>query len=87
MKRIRQILSTLEGRLIGLFVLTSFIIFFANVMLFSSLNTAMNQIDQVFSSNVDILQVQTYLNDTQAELTNYLNTNSSAAVQQYALGD
>lgn len=83
MKRIRQILSTLEGRLIGLFVLTSFIIFFANVMLFSSLNTAMNQIDQVFSSNVDILQVQTYLNDTQAELTNYLNTNSSAALQNF----
>ena len=82
MKRIRHFLSTLEGRLTGLFILTSSVIFIANVMLFSSLNSAMNQIDQVFSSNVQIIQVQTYLNDIQAELTSYLNTNSSAALQK-----
>lgn len=41
MKRIRHFLSTLEGRLTGLFILTSSVIFIANVMLFSSLNSAM----------------------------------------------
>lgn len=83
MSRISSLFSTLEGRLTGLFVLTSAVVFAANLLLFSSLNQAIDQIDQVYASNVQISSVQSDVNRIQNRMTEYLNTNSSAALQNF----
>ena len=83
MSSISSLFSSLEGKLAGLFFLTSAVVFAANLLLFSSLNQAIDQIDQVYASNVQISSVQSDVNRIQNRMTEYLNTNSSAALQNF----
>lgn len=82
-RSIRHFFSTLEGRLTAVFSTTCAVIFIANLFLFSNINQAVDRIDQVFSSNVQISEVQSALSSTQIEMTNYLDTSSTTALQNF----
>lgn len=75
--------GTLEGKLILTFLLTSTLIFLVNIFLFININNAINRIDRVYSSNVQISALSDALDSVQNDLTAYLNTKSTESLGSF----
>ncbi len=74
---------SLEKKLTLTFLLTSGIIFIVNIILFLNINRAVDRIDEVYESNVEITELATALDQVQSDLTDYLQTKSSEALRNY----
>ncbi len=74
---------SLQKKLTLTFLLTSLLIFAVNLFLFLNLNQAINRIDEVYDSNMQISELSSSLENVHMELTNYLNTKSTTSLASF----
>ncbi len=74
---------SLRTKLILAFLLTSALIFAVNLFLFLNINRAINRIDAVYDSNMEITELSASLSNVHTKLTDYLNTKSTAALGDF----
>lgn len=73
---------SLQRKLLITFVTSSLIILAVNAFLFININSVINRMDRVYSSNLSLNKLSESLDSIQYYMTDYLNTKSN-----YALGD
>lgn len=74
---------TLQAKLVTVFIVTSAILFLVNMFMFYNVNTIVSRLDQIYSSNLDLSQLESSLKGVQDNMTAYLNTKSTDAIKQY----
>ncbi len=74
---------SLQRKLTMTFLITSTLIFVVNLFLFMNINRAINRIDEVYDSNVQVSDLSSALGDVHTQLTEYLNTKSSASLGDF----
>ena len=73
----------IQTKLIFVFIVTSMIVFVVNVFVYMNLNQMISKIDEIYASNVSLNELADALSDVQTSMTDYLNTKSSDAIEQY----
>ncbi|MDD2973226.1 MAG: histidine kinase [Lachnospiraceae bacterium] len=74
---------TLQTKLILSFIATTIIIIVVNLFMYQSINLLVNRLDAIYLSNVRLNELEIALGDVQNSMTDYLNTKSSDAMEQY----
>lgn len=74
---------SIQTKLIMVFFFTSLVFFGMNLFMFLNINRVIRQIDQVYMSNVALNELGDALKHVQNDMTDYLNTKSSDAIQNY----
>ncbi len=74
---------SVQGRVLVTCIITSLIISAVNLYLFMNINAVIGRINRIYMSNVVINDIYTSLGDVQQALTEYLNTRSSDAMEEY----
>ncbi len=74
---------SVQGRIIVTCIITSLVISVINIYLFMNINAVIGRINRIYMSNVVINDIQSALEDVQSSLTEYLNTRSSDAMEEY----
>lgn len=82
LKSENRVLS-IQTKLIMVFVLTSLVFLGTNLFTFININNVIRQIDQVYMSNVAMNELSDALRRVQSDMTDYLNTKSSDAIENY----
>lgn len=75
--------ESIQFRLIGVFLLTCMVLLVVNIVLYQSMNRIIQRLDSVYATNVSLNELQELLDHTQDSLTEYLNTKSTDAMQDY----
>ncbi|MBO5551675.1 MAG: hypothetical protein J5966_06925 [Lachnospiraceae bacterium] len=75
--------STVQTNMVALTVVTSTIILTVNIVLFIFISRAINVINKVYSTNVEIGELSDSLNLVRGSMTEYLNTKSTDSMEQY----
>ena len=75
--------NSIQKKLILTVALTLGIILFVNLCIFNQISHMLTQVDSVFASNVEIVDLKEKLNLVQNRVYEYLNTKSSAALEDY----
>lgn len=73
----------IQTKLIFAFMLTTSIIFAVNYYLYVNMNRVIERVDSVYEGNTSLNELQSTLNRVQKDLTDYLNTGSSDAMEDY----
>lgn len=73
----------LQAKLVMVFIVTSAILLLVNIFMFYNVNTIVNQLDHIYSSNLDLNQLEETLKGVQDNMTDYLNTKSTDAIKEY----
>ena len=73
----------ISRKLVAVFLITSVIAMGVNLFIYINLNTAMDKINQVFSSNISLNELSNNLNEIHQGLTGYLETNGTDDLQLY----
>ena len=73
----------IQTRLLLVFLLTTVTIFTINISIYLNINQMVVRIDQVYSSNVILNELQSTLGRVQNCMTEYLNTTSSDSMENY----
>ena len=81
MKFYRQL--SIQTKLIGVFMITSFISFCVTMFMHVNINQALDVIDQVYTSNAQLNQVAEALEGIQLSVREYLDTKSTESLNQY----
>ena len=79
--------GSIRRRLITVFILSSSVIFFANVVMYYNINKSIGTIDQVYKSNVELNQLYAKLSIVQDNVYEFLNTRSSESLENYYRSD
>lgn len=79
--------GSIRRRLIMVFILSSSVIFFANVVMYYNINKSIGTIDQVYKSNVELNQLYAKLSIVQDNVYEFLNTRSSESLENYYRSD
>ena len=74
---------SIQSKLVCVFLCTSLVLFFVNIVIYININEMTAKIDKIYSSNVSINQLQEALDATQDNMAEYLNTKSSDAMEAY----
>ncbi len=74
---------TIQTKLIVTFVSTTLIILAVNLFMYFSINNMIVQLDMIYKSNITLNEVAEALTDVQTNMTDYLNTKSSDAMEDY----
>ena len=74
---------TIQTKLIFVFIITSIIVFIVNLFVYVNLNQMVSKIEEIYASNVNLNDLTEALSDVQLSMTDYLNTKSSDAIEQY----
>lgn len=74
---------SIQIKLIIAFLLISFIIITVNMAMYLNINSMIREIDEVYQSNVRLTELTESLARVQTNLTEYLNTKSSDAIDSY----
>lgn len=74
---------TIQAKLITVFTLTSLIILTVNIFMYLNINIMVNQLDQVYISNIRLNELVDALGNVQASMTDYLNTKTSDSIEDY----
>ena len=74
---------SIQTKLIMVFFITSLIFLSVNVFTFIDINNLIRQIDQVYMSNVVMNELSDALKQVQSDMTDYLNTKNSDAIENY----
>ena len=77
--------EAIQVKLIVVFLLTSFVLLVVNLVLYQSMNRIIHRLDNVYATNVSLNELQDILDHTHFSLTEYLNTKSTDAMQDYFL--
>ena len=77
--------QSIQVKLIVVFLLTSFVLLVVNLVLYQSMNRIIHRLDNVYATNVSLNELQDILDHTHFSLTEYLNTKSTDAMQDYFL--
>ncbi|QNU68848.1 histidine kinase [Ruminiclostridium herbifermentans] len=75
--------STIQGKLITVFITTSLIILTVNMFMYFNVNTMVNQLEQVYYGNIRLNELVDTLEDMHVSLTDYLNTKTSDSINDY----
>lgn len=75
--------KSIRSRIILLFVSIFVLIFIVNAYLYYNLNGAISRIDNVYSSNIKLNDLNKNLDNIQAQLYEYLNTKNTEALENY----
>ena len=73
----------ISRKLVAVFLITSVIAMGVNLFIYINLNTAMDKINQVFSSNISLNELSNNLNEIHQGLTGYLETKGTDDLQLY----
>lgn len=74
---------TLQTKLILAFISTTVIILVVNLFMYQNINLLVNQLDAIYMSNVRLNELEGALSDVQNSMTDYLNTKTSDAMEEY----
>ncbi len=75
--------GSIRRRLIMVFILSSSVIFFANLFMYYNINKSIGTIDQVYKSNVELNKLYDKLKEVQDNVYEYLNTRSTESLENY----
>lgn len=78
---------TMREKLTFVFVCTSIIALAVNLFMYFTINRTIEQIDKVYSSNVNLGELADSLTDVQNNMYSYLNTKSSTALEAYYVAE
>ncbi|HKM04446.1 MAG TPA: histidine kinase [Lachnospiraceae bacterium] len=74
---------TIQTKLMLTFVSTTVIILAVNLFMYFSINNMIKQLDMIYKSNIVLNELAEALVDVQTNMTDYLNTKSSDAMEEY----
>ncbi|MEN6340222.1 MAG: histidine kinase [Clostridiaceae bacterium] len=77
----------LRTKLVMVFAITMLMVGFVNVYMHISINRVVSNIDKVYASNISLNQLMDTLDDVQTNMFRYLNTKSTAALNDYYLSE
>lgn len=77
----------LRTKLVLVFAFTMFMVAFVNIYMHVSINNVVGTIDKVYASNISLNQLMGTLDDVQTNMFRYLNTKSTAALNDYYLSE
>lgn len=75
--------GSIRRRLIMVFILSSAVIFIANIIMYYNINKSIGTIDEVYKSNVELNKLYDKLANVQDNVYEYLNTRSSESLENY----
>lgn len=75
--------GSIRLRLILVFVFTTAVVFFANMIMYFNINKSLSTIDAVYVSNVELYELLDGITNVQDYLYEYLNTKSTEALENY----
>lgn len=73
----------LRTKLIVVYCITTFLILSVNLFMYSNINTMLHRLDQIYVSNINLNELSDSLNSVQSDMTNYLNTKTTDAMDGY----
>ena len=79
----RVLRTTLQTKLLLGFVATTVIILLVNVYMYYNINQMVTQLDEIYLSNVNLNELTESLREVQDNMTDYLNTKTSDAMEEY----
>lgn len=74
---------TLQTKLLLAFIATTIIILMVNVYMYYNINQMITQLDEIYLSNVSLNELAESLREVQDNMTDYLNTKTSDAMEEY----
>lgn len=77
----------LRTKLVMIFAITMLMVGFVNIYMHMSINRVVGNIDKVYASNISLNQLMDTLDDVQDNMFRYLNTKSTAALNDYYLSE
>lgn len=85
MKKLSRVIGNLSIRVkfVIMFVLTSLILLVVNTFMFYNINRITLQLDEIYISNVKLNTMTDVLGRVQSSMTEYLNTKTSDAIEDY----
>ena len=86
MKR-KVIQGSIRIRLILVFVLTTGIVFIANMFIYYNINKSIGNIDEVYVSNIGLNELNDSLNNLHGYVYEYLNTKNTEALENYYVSE
>ncbi|MEE5989750.1 MAG: histidine kinase [Lachnospiraceae bacterium] len=75
--------GSIKKKLTFIMIYMIVLIFFSNIIMFGLVNNLTRQLDSVYSSNVDLNELQEQLNELQKNLYNYLKVRDYDSLQEY----
>ena len=82
-KEFSAVKNSIQTRLSGVMLLVLVFALGINVFIFAQIRTAVGRIDAVFSSNTAINELSDSIEQVESTVYEYLNTNSSQALENY----
>lgn len=87
MKLFRKIVNrynnSIQTKLMMAFLLTTVLIMFMNILMYVNTNRMLESLDEVYTENITLNKISDTLDSIQDALTDYLNTRSSASMEDY----
>ena len=74
---------SIQKKLTITFIMTTMIILIVNFYLYNNINSLVNNIDAIYMSNVRLNELSETLTGVQESMTDYLNTKTSDAMEEY----
>lgn len=74
---------TIQTKLIVSFIATTIIIIVVNLFMYQNINLLVNRLDAIYMSNVRLNELEDALAEVQSSMTDYLNTKTSDAMENY----
>jgi two-component system sensor histidine kinase YesM len=75
--------NSIGKKLISVFLIVFVVVLVVNAFIYYNLNKAINQVDNVYSSNIQLNDLSENLKNVQNQLYQYLSTKSSDALESY----
>lgn len=75
--------NSIQAKLMLAFLLTTFLIMFMNILMYVNTNRMLESLDEVYTENINLNEISDTLDSIENALTDYLNTRSSASMEDY----
>mgnify|MGYP001079773206 FL=1 len=79
--------SSIRLRLVLIFVLTTGVVFFANMFMYYNINKSISNIDEVYVSNISLNELMESLSKLHGYVYEYLNTKSTESLENYYISE
>ena len=74
---------SIRTKMILVFIITTLILLLINLFMYVNVNHMMNRLDEVYVSNISLNELADTLTKVQMSMTDYLNTRTSDAMEDY----
>ena len=75
---------SIQKKLVAAYFLTTILVLAVNIFMYFNVNTMMHRLDQIYISNVNLNELSDELDAVQSNMTNYLNTKTTDAMDAYS---